>query len=685
MRKIDTIEIQKHVEEKRLIIGDKFAAFLMKKLAAFFGFFADLLAAKNCAFFGSLLIIAASLLAQSNRDIGHDSATYVEIAQKMLLGGKYFSDFFELNFPLSFWVTLIPVSIAKIFNFSPIIATEIFVNLVGILSIYCSYHIAQRSLSHKVLNLLILSLSAAFFWRVFTLQFNELATKSSYFLALAFPYICYHFSPNSALKKIDQIIIGSLAALIFALKPNYGILVVVFEFHQLLKNRKISSSFTLRNYITLLILLIYAALITVFNPQYFDNFSLISSAYFQAAVSSLPLIIKEDIFPLLLFAFLTSFIARQHHFLRILQLVFFAACLIVMSEMIGGYDQRFILFSLALPLVVLNLYFLIHENYFDFRRHGIWLIFLFLLPQFDAKNIFALSRDIPAFWFVFVLVFAAKKLHLSHNFRDFRNIFLPGNFGHWIAFTILALALITFSFYAEFAFLSWVATALLFISQLGFYQKIHQHKFNSKRFSLLSAAALTLVLSHLIALHIAAIFNLKFHENAFYYKSPNHMNSQMIETAKTYAPAAQDQVIIISQIIPGAYPAFNYMGKINPLPQLQMPLFYKKISEQNLKDESAFKYLFLRLEQQMNNPQNKLIFVEIKNDLDAGLCQISFLEYYMRDREFRDVFFKNYRFLNRIIEVRGGENAVEFFYNGTNLKPEIDNKIKRDVEVYVRR
>ena len=87
----------------------------------------------------------------------------------------------------------------------------------------------------------------------------------------------------------------------------------------------------------------------------------------------------------------------------------------------------------------------------------------------------------------------------------------------------------------------------------------------------------------------------------------------------------------------------------------------------------------------MNDKNNKLLFIEIKNDLDVGLCQVSFLEYYMHDKEFRDIFRKNYRFLNRIIDARRDENAVEFYSNGTNLKPEIDNKIKRDVEVYVRK
>ena len=135
----DALEIQKIIEEKRLIFGKKIEEFLMKKLIRFFAFCGKVFAAKSSALFGSIIIIAASILAQSSRDLGHDSATYLEIAEKMLAGGKYYYDFFESNLPLSFLLTMIPVLLAKFFDFNQIASAEIFWNLLGILSIYYSF------------------------------------------------------------------------------------------------------------------------------------------------------------------------------------------------------------------------------------------------------------------------------------------------------------------------------------------------------------------------------------------------------------------------------------------------------------------------------------------------------------------------------------------------------------------
>lgn len=63
---LDTLELQKSIEEKRLILGEKIEKFLLKELLKFSVFFARILAAKSTAIFGSIFIIAVSILAQSS-------------------------------------------------------------------------------------------------------------------------------------------------------------------------------------------------------------------------------------------------------------------------------------------------------------------------------------------------------------------------------------------------------------------------------------------------------------------------------------------------------------------------------------------------------------------------------------------------------------------------------------------
>ena len=260
-----------------------------------------------------------------------------------------------------------------------------------------------------------------------------------------------------------------------------------------------------------------------------------------------------------------------------------------------------------------------------------------------------------------------------------KSIFSPQDFWSWLGFALIAIIVVALSFKAQTAFLSWLFSAILFAAAIDFYQK----QTGDKKITLLFASALALVLSYFLALHIAAIFNLKMHQLAFNYKSPNHVNSQMIKIAKSYS-AKDEEVVMIAQLIPSTYPSITYMDKQNQLAALQMPLLFKQIVKES-KDQRGASYLLSQLKEQLLDKKNKLVFVEIKNDLDYGLCQISFLEYYLRDAEFRKIFLSNYRFLNRIIDSGTEEEEVQFFGEELKIETAPGARIRRDIEVYVRK
>ena len=79
MKQFDNLEIQKNIEEKRLILAGKVDNFLSKKLSIITDFFVRIFAAKYCALIGSILIIAISILCRSTHDIGHDNGLYLRI------------------------------------------------------------------------------------------------------------------------------------------------------------------------------------------------------------------------------------------------------------------------------------------------------------------------------------------------------------------------------------------------------------------------------------------------------------------------------------------------------------------------------------------------------------------------------------------------------------------------------
>ncbi len=652
-------------------------------------FFRKIFAAKSCAFFGTLAIVALSILIRSTRDIGHDSGAYLDMAAKLLNGGKYYQDFFESNFPISLCITVIPVFFAKIFAISPIVASEIFVNLVGISAIYFSAKILERSNISKdrtTFNLIILSFAVGFFLRAFTLQFNEFATKSTYLLAFGIPYISYQFLNQT--KKSDQILIGTLAALLFCLKPHYGILVIVFELAKLLEKKSLKPAFCLRNYTTISLLLFYLLILFKCFPDFIAALPALSESYYNTYSSSIAVrlffMLREDLLPVFLLIFLSFFWVRQNHFLRPLFLASLASGFLIILEMIAGYDQRFAFYSISLPLLVLFGVLLLKNNHINWRRDGVVLLIILIGSQFDPTIFATVVFNSGAFWWVMVLILSAKwseilktpKVTISLQFL------LPHNLFSWLYFIGLTILTISLTAQKEYNDWSWLFATIILIFLIIFYQKLHEKTYGKKEFSAFSSAVITIIFAYLLSLHLVGIFNLNS-SRAYIYKSPNDLNNQIITQIKS-TTRENDEITIISSRIAATYPASNYTKKSNHLPSLHLGPLYEKISGSNKMSETD-NYLFSRLKQQIERKENKLIFVE-KNQISFDRCAINFLEYYLRDPEFKKVFLQNYVFLNQIITLQKAEKEVKFFDDNNTLElPQSTDFIDAEVEVYIRK
>jgi hypothetical protein len=682
MQKFDALEIQKNFEEKRLILGKKLEGFLLRKLSYLGQFLSHIFTTKYSSFFGCLTIIAISILARSTRDIGHDSALYLEIAEKLSKGGKYYYDFFENNLPLSFLFTLIPLFCAKFFHGNSIIFLEIFVNLVGIFSIYASAKILTRSVIYNnrtIFNLIIFSFASGFFLRIYTLQFNEFGTKSTYFLAFAYPYISYHLLNNFTAKR-DQIISGILAALLFCLKPHYGILVMVFEIKKICENRSIKSAFCLRNYITLFLLIFYLLFLFICFPDYISAVPKFSELYYRSQNFQFFIFFRDDIFPLALIAVLCLKNNKQN-FLQIFFATSIAAILIVTAEVGGGFDQRFAFWSLSLPLLFVSIFFIIKNRYINWQRNWIIILAIFVITQFDSENAFSIAFNLSFFWLLLVAIFAFKhRKILPHNALE--KFFLLRN----LTSQLFVITLAAISYFLCFSDKNlygtiFVTTTIFSIALLFCYQGIYERINSTKQLSKLSIIAITTALSYIIMLHLAAIFNFQ-NLLTFNYNSPNYFNDQMIKIVKNYTKE-EDEVTSVAIGIYGTYPAMNYMNKTNPLPFVQLNSLYDLINDASLKEVDI--YVLSRLKEQLQSPKNKLIFLERK-DYFSKNCDISFLEFYFRDPEFKKIFLTNYTFFNRIIYYKSAAKELKFFNDNDELKvSEKPETIERDIEVYVRK
>ena len=681
MRKFDTLEIQKNIEEKRLILGKKLEDFLLDKIFKIGGFLKKVIATKSCAFFGSFVIIALSILIRSTRDIGHDSAACLEITQKFLNGGKYYFDFFENNLPLVFYFLSLAQIPAKFFAINPIIALEIFTNLVGILALYFTAKILKRSPAIKdqtTFNIIILAFAWGFFLRVFTLPFNEFGTKSTFYLALAMPYISFWLLERP--KKSDQIIAGIIAALIFCLKPHYGILVIVFELVRLFEKKSIKPIFRLQNYVTFALLVFYLVFLFLHFPDYIAAIPSFSKIYFNGHFYIF-FAIKEDVLPFVFLMVLCFSFIKKTVLLKTFFIASLASIMVVISELVGGIDQRFAFYSLSLPFFILLFVEIVKNNYINWRRDFLALLLIFLIPQFDKTIFTAIIFNLGAFWWIFAMILSVKWRDILKNENlqtggFFGRYFLQRNFISWLCFSALTIFTIVLLFNKKTADLSWFLSTIILILLVRFYQNLYQKFFATKKFSQFSACIIFIVFSYFLSLHVFAIFDQSH--------ATNYANDEMIKTVKNNTKN-DDEIEVIANTILGTYPMINYAGKQNKLPSLQLFFLYEKINNKS-KINNVENYLFLRIKEQMLNPKNQLLFIENKVTHIDNLCAIGFLEYYFYDPEFKKIFLQNYTFLNRIIQYKNLDKKIELYADEKNLNISKSSRIiDREIEVYVRK
>ncbi len=627
----DILEIQKTIEEKRLIWGQKLERFLFNKLSSAIYFLKKIsqkfLSQSNSTFIICALTILSSIFIRSARDIGPDSAIHIDIAQKILQGSKYYYDFFENNFPFVFYLTTIPVFAAKIFSVSPIIALEIFVNLVGILAIYFSAIIlrkAEGAYSRGQIQLLIICFCIGYFLRIYALQFNEYGDKTSYFLALAFPYISYQIARNNS--RSAQLISGILAGLIICLKPHYALLPIVFELSKLRPKEKnfLSPLFCKRNSVTLFLVLSYLVLMLKFTPEYFAFLPEFPPLYFDANYFH---IIQKDIFPLLLLSAVALPYISRHQILKPLFCASIASILIIIFELIGDYEQRTIFFSLSGALIAAIVFFLLQEKKINWKRDGILILILLLPPQFDAKSFFEIALNSCYLWWI--ILFIDKKAD--------RCLFI---------FAFITIVLIIFDKSGE---ISWLFSALIFLTlfkyPVSFLAKKSGQALHLPRSSVI---LISLALSYFISLFSAAIFNQQ-NLYAANLKSPNYLNENKAFFIAKYAQKNDDEITFVVDEINASYPISTYFSKTNSLPSGQFKMLYKNIYESGAayNENKASSHLLQGLKAQISKKNNRLIFIERKNYY-ADECRVGFLEYYFQDAEFKEDFVKNYIFINEI-------------------------------------
>lgn len=632
------LELQRKFEDVKELLNRKIGAFILVFLDVFKRSISKALLSRYFSLIACFLVAGLSIFIRSQRDIGHDSALFLDSARGM----------FESDALLTTYLSTIPHVLAKLLTINPIISLEICVNIMGVLSLYFSSKILKRSaISHdiEIFNLILLSYAIGFFLRVFTLSFNEFGTSTTYFVIMALPYISYQFLDHSQLKKYDKFIINSLAILFICLKPYYAIVAIVFS---LRKGRFLAAIFYL-------FLLFVIAADPVIDEQ---------------KIYWMTIILRQDFFPLLAVVILGYSLIKKSQPLTIFVLATAAIGVIIVTEMLMGYDQRFIFYVTFLSFLFVFIVEIMRQNYVNWKRDGVILFFMAVILQFSHDMFIDLIFNLSSFWWLFSLFLALSwkralsqigssitisELNLAEKFLLQRDI---------ISHLLLLLALfLTFYLAIDRSPLESVMSIAVFLLLLHSNQKLSEKLTGIKEFSRLSACVVLIVISYVISLHRVAIF--VDHDTT----SPNHVSDRMMNEIQVNLAKGEEFLVLSDQVF-DAYPVINYAD--------------------NYVGIASFNHSFEAILAQLKKLHNTMIFVRVDGEDDPYSCSVGFLENYMRHADFKEYFLKNYQFFNRIISTETVRKKVKFektFENEKEHFKTIENieMIDRDIEIYMRR
>ncbi len=321
------------------------------------------------------LIFLLSIFLRSRLDIGGDTGFYLSLGEKIANGGKYYYDFFESNFPLSFYFYAFEYKLANLTGLGPIIIEEIFVNGLGLLTIFYCYKILQRAKfeDNKYRDIFLICITAAFFLRIQALTMNEFGTKSTLLMVVLFPYFCYSFLDKKDLTRFDMICRGLLIAVMPCLKPNYIIFPLIIEIYKFWQEK--SWRFFIRaDFLTAYLLMaLYLLFMVKITPEFIEFMIPMWSEFYSAYASGKFFIINtishliNRILPFLLVAPIFVYL-KPSKTDKILLLFFLANAILRISESISSIDQEAIFFAFMTIILAKLTYDCARSKYFKWQE-----------------------------------------------------------------------------------------------------------------------------------------------------------------------------------------------------------------------------------------------------------------------------------------------------------------------------
>ncbi len=225
---------------------------------------------KRYGWIALLIVFALAVVIQSHIFMSWDVGWHLLDTQRLVAGGTYTRDFFDINPPMIFYLLIPPVLINKWFGGSIVGVFRGYIFIISILSLLTSYTITRRLFSKDdsfIHGVLICAIAV-----VFTiLPIYEFGQRDPFVLLLLTPYILSVAlrAKGNHLSKSLSLWIGFLAGLGFSLNLEFLFLFFLLEIY--LKLTRTARFFRTETVTLLTVVVLYLLSIVIFFPDYISH------------------------------------------------------------------------------------------------------------------------------------------------------------------------------------------------------------------------------------------------------------------------------------------------------------------------------------------------------------------------------------------------------------------------------
>ncbi len=305
---------------------------------------------------------------QSRLLLNWDVSWLMHASQRMLAGGSYTNDFFEINPPLILYLYVPPVLLHKITNISIVCSLQLYVYSIATISLFVCSKLASKVFYNQVelKNIVIITLAAIFM----LLPIYQFGQREHLLLMLTFPYlflVIYRLKIGE-FSKYSACIIGIFAGLGFGIKPYFLLIPLLIELYVVYRKKNI---FYFIREETLSLALVMALYLTLIYCRHLDYLTIVMPIfkilYYSGFESSWNMLLLN---PLTIFA-MTSLVLIVVFFTTTQESDFFAVITIsAVAYLIIYLIQKTTLYYHLMPMLA-SIVLLISTSYRElFARIG---------------------------------------------------------------------------------------------------------------------------------------------------------------------------------------------------------------------------------------------------------------------------------------------------------------------------